>query len=60
MNYGTSFLTDSLHAIYGGAFKRLMTLLFDRKYRNEQWSLFKKLDHIDELLCHIKIPSTTQ
>ncbi|CAF3394937.1 unnamed protein product [Rotaria socialis] len=60
MNYGTSFLTDSLHTIYGGAFKRLLTLLFDRQYRNEQWSLFKKLDHIDELLCHIKIPSTTQ
>ncbi|CAF4008307.1 unnamed protein product, partial [Rotaria sp. Silwood1] len=60
INYGKSFLTDSLHTIYGGGFKRLMQLLFDRKYRKQEWSLFKKINHIDELLSHIKIPSTTQ
>lgn len=60
MNYGKSFLTDSLHTIYAGSFKKLMNLLLDRRYRNEEWSLFKKIDHIDELLSHIKVPTTTQ
>lgn len=60
MNYGKSFLTDSLHTIYAGAFKKLMELLFDRRYRKEDWSLFKKLNHIDEALSYVKVPSTTQ
>ena len=59
-DYGTSFLTDSLHTIYGGAFKKLMNLLFDGQYRQEPWSLFKKIVSIDEQLCYIKVPSTTQ
>ena len=59
-DYGTSFLTDSLHTIYGGAFKKLMNLLFDSQYRHEPWSLFKKIASIDEQLCHVKVPSTTQ
>ena len=41
-NYGKSFLTDSLHTIYGGGFKRLMQLFFDHQYCKEQRSLFKK------------------
>lgn len=59
-DYGTSFLTDSLHTIYGGAFKKLMNLLFDGQHRQEPWSLFKKISSIDEQLRHIKVPSTTQ
>ena len=59
-NYGTSFLTDSLHTIYAGAFKQLLHLLFDSEYRNESWSLFKKITQIDESLALLQTPSTTQ
>ena len=41
VDYDCLFLTDSLHTIYGGAFKELMDLLLDSQYRNEPWSLFK-------------------
>jgi hypothetical protein len=58
--YGTSFLTDSLHTIYSGAFKQLLRLLFDYEYRSKPWSLYNKINRIDELLSHIQNPSTTQ
>ncbi|CAF4583957.1 unnamed protein product [Rotaria socialis] len=58
--YGTSLLTDSLHTIYGGAFKQLLNLLFDSRYRQKTWSLFKKIPQIDDLLAVVQIPSTTQ
>lgn len=59
-NYGTSFLTDSLHTIYGGAFKQLLHLLFDAEYRHEPWSLYKKITKIDDLLSAVQTPSTSQ
>ncbi|CAF2518954.1 unnamed protein product [Rotaria sp. Silwood2] len=59
-HYGTSFLTDSLHTIYAGAFKQLLNLLFHSAYRNESWSLFEKITHIDESLTLVQTPSTTQ
>ena len=59
-HYGTSFLTDSLHTIYAGAFKQLLHLLFHSEYRNESWSLFKKITQIDESLALVQTPSTTQ
>ena len=37
-----------------------MQLFFDRQHRKEQWSLFKEIDYLDELLSFIKVPSTTQ
>lgn len=58
--YGTSFLTDSLHTIYAGVFKKLLSLYFDPKYRREQWSLFKIIFTVDQHLSLIKIPSTIQ
>jgi hypothetical protein len=58
--YGTSFLTDSLHTIYAGVFKQLLRLLFDYEYRSKPWSLYNKINRIDELLSHIQTPSTTQ
>ncbi|CAF2063533.1 unnamed protein product [Rotaria magnacalcarata] len=59
-HYGTSFLTDSLHTIYAGAFKQLLHLLFDSQYKNESWSLFKKIAQVDESLSLVQTPSTTQ
>lgn len=59
-HYGTSFLTDSLHTIYAGAFKQLLLLLFHSKFKNESWSLFKKITQIDESLSLVQTPSTTQ
>ncbi|CAF1009380.1 unnamed protein product [Rotaria sp. Silwood1] len=59
-HYGTSFLTDSLHTIYAGAFKQLLKLLFHSEYRNESWSLFEKITQIDKSLTLVQTPSTTQ
>ncbi|CAF1344306.1 unnamed protein product [Rotaria sordida] len=59
-HYGTSFLTDSLHTIYAGAFKQLLHLLFHSEYRNKSWSLFTKITQIDESLTLVQTPSTTQ
>lgn len=53
-------MTDSLHTIYAGAFKQLLRLLFDYEHRAKRWSLYKKIDRIDELLSHVQTPSTTQ
>lgn len=53
-------MTDSLHTIYAGAFKQIIRLLFDHEHRSKPWSLYKKIDRIDELLYHVQIPSTTQ
>ena len=53
-------MTDSLHTIYAGVFKQLLRLLFDYVYRSKPWSLYKKIDRINELLSHVQTPSTTQ
>ena len=53
-------MTDSLHTIYAGAFKQLLRLLFAYEHRSQSWSLYKKIDRIDELLFHVQTPSTTQ
>ena len=58
--YGTSFLTDSLHTIYAGAFKQFLHLLLDSEHRRQPWSLFNKITRIDELLSCVQTPSTTQ
>lgn len=58
--YGRSFLTDSLHTIYAGAYKQLLHLLLDSEYRRQSWSLYHKINRIDELLSYVQIPSTTQ
>jgi len=59
-NYGSSFLTDSLHTIYSGVYKQLLHLLFHTEYRSQSWSLFKKIEQIDQLLLLVQVPSTTQ
>lgn len=53
-------MTDSLHTIYAGAFKQIIRLLFDHEFHSKPWSLYKKIDRIDELLSHVQTPSTTQ
>ncbi|CAF1574932.1 unnamed protein product, partial [Didymodactylos carnosus] len=57
--YGSSFLTDSLHTIYSGAFKKLCDLLFHKQHKKQKWSLHKKIKDIDDLLQCVRIPSTT-
>ncbi|CAF1493580.1 unnamed protein product, partial [Didymodactylos carnosus] len=57
--YGSSFLTDSLHTIYGGVFKKICLLLFDNKHKKDKCSQYKKVKDIDDLLHTVRIPSTT-
>ncbi|CAF0823192.1 unnamed protein product [Didymodactylos carnosus] len=50
---------DTLHGVYSGVFKKLLTLFFDKTHRKEKWSLFRRIEDIDIGLSLITIPSTT-
>ncbi|CAF3764573.1 unnamed protein product [Rotaria sp. Silwood1] len=58
-DHGHSFLMDTLHTIYHGAFKRLLKLWFHSKYRTQQWSIRQHLNHIETELQQFRFPSTT-
>ncbi|CAF4026360.1 unnamed protein product, partial [Rotaria sordida] len=58
-DHGHSFLMDTLHTIYHGAFKRLLKLWFHSKYRTQQWSIRQHLNHIETELRQFRFPSTT-
>ncbi|CAF1302483.1 unnamed protein product [Rotaria magnacalcarata] len=58
-DHGYSFLTDSLHTIYHGVFKRLMTLWFDSKYRTQKWSIRQHMTDLGTDLRKFRFPSTT-
>ncbi|CAF1378024.1 unnamed protein product [Didymodactylos carnosus] len=58
-DHGYSFLMDTLHTIYHGAFKRLMKLWFHQKYRTPQWSIRKHMNDIETDLQRFRFPSTT-
>ncbi|CAF4113129.1 unnamed protein product, partial [Rotaria magnacalcarata] len=50
-DHGYSFLMDTLHTIYHGAFKRLMKLWFHSKYRAQQWSIRQYMQDIEGRLA---------
>ena len=56
-----SVLFDSLHTLYLGVFKKLCLLWFSnaRDHRRQKWSLFSKIDSIDEGLAAVRTPTTT-
>ena len=60
-SFDHSILFDSLHTLYLGVFKRLCLLLFSkaRNDRRQRWSLYNKINSIDEGLANVKIPTTT-
>ncbi|CAF1264971.1 unnamed protein product [Adineta ricciae] len=56
-NIGPSFVTDSLHNIYSGAFKRLLDIWF--KSRGDLYSIHKSLHVVEAQLDGIRYPSST-
>ncbi|CAF2786794.1 unnamed protein product [Rotaria sp. Silwood2] len=54
---GKSFCSDSLHNIYSGVFRRLLTCWF--KSRGKIYSIHKSLFSIEKILDSMKFPSTT-
>ncbi|CAF1463411.1 unnamed protein product [Adineta ricciae] len=56
---GSSFMTDSLHNIYSGAFKRMLKLWFDPKYSFEPWSIKCHMNSLSAQFAQLRLPSTT-
>ncbi|CAF3863670.1 unnamed protein product [Rotaria magnacalcarata] len=56
---GRSFMSDSLHNVYIGAFKRMLDLWLNKKYRKENWNIVKHLKKLAELFSSLRLPSTT-
>jgi hypothetical protein len=46
-----------MHALFSGVVKRLMEYWFDSRYKDEKFSLFKKLKLVDKYMAAIKKPS---
>ncbi|CAF1518863.1 unnamed protein product, partial [Rotaria sordida] len=55
---GTSFMSDTLHTIYHGAFKKLL-LLWTESSNKQPWSIARFLPLINLDLQNIRYPSTT-
>ncbi|CAF2233614.1 unnamed protein product [Rotaria magnacalcarata] len=55
---GTSFMSDTLHTIYHGAFKRLLKL-WTESSKKQPWSIIDCLPLINLDLANIRYPSTT-
>ncbi|CAF3599883.1 unnamed protein product [Rotaria socialis] len=56
---GQSFLSDSLHNLYGGAMKKLLKLWFSDEYKKSEWSSFTQFGTISKQLYQYRYPSTT-
>ncbi|CAF2107921.1 unnamed protein product [Rotaria magnacalcarata] len=56
---GHSFLVDSLHNIYLGLFRRLLSLWLSHQDKDEQWSVYSRINYLSSLLSRIRFPSTT-
>ncbi|CAF4653606.1 unnamed protein product, partial [Rotaria magnacalcarata] len=54
-----SFLSDSLHNLYGGAMKKLLKLWFSDEYKRSEWSSFTHFNTISKKLYQYRYPSTT-
>ncbi|CAF3664184.1 unnamed protein product [Rotaria sp. Silwood1] len=60
-SFGESILFDSLHTLYLGVFKKFCSLIFSKSKtdRQQKWSLYNKINSIDQGLSSVKIPTTT-
>ncbi|CAF1366154.1 unnamed protein product [Adineta ricciae] len=56
---GSSFLVDSLHNVYLGLFKRILSLWLSPEYKGECWSIWIRRNELSILLNRIRFPSTT-
>ncbi|CAF4238175.1 unnamed protein product [Rotaria socialis] len=58
---GQGFMSDSLHTVYGGAMKKLLSLWFDRKWctKEKPWTIESKISDINEILKSFSSPSTS-
>lgn len=51
---------DSLHCIYLGVMKNLLTLLFDSKFKEKPFSLFSKTKEVNDVIQAIQLPHFVQ
>ncbi|CAF1428373.1 unnamed protein product, partial [Rotaria sordida] len=60
-SFGESIVFDSLHTLYLDVFKKFCSLIFSKSKTNRQqkWSLYNKINSIDQGLSFVKIPTTT-
>ncbi|CAF1347745.1 unnamed protein product [Rotaria sp. Silwood1] len=60
-SFGELILFDSLHTLYLGVFKKFCSLIFSKSKtdRQQKWSLYNKINSIDQGLSSVKIPTTT-
>ncbi|CAF3798064.1 unnamed protein product, partial [Rotaria sordida] len=60
-SFGESIPFDSLHTLYLGVFKKFCLLTFSKSKtgRRQKWSLYNKINSIDQGLSSVKIPTTT-
>lgn len=47
---------DSLHCIYLGVMKQLLTLLFDIKYKEKAFSLYAKIKEVNDMIAGLQLP----
>ncbi|KAE8738830.1 hypothetical protein FOCC_FOCC015662, partial [Frankliniella occidentalis] len=56
----TSTAIDSMHALYLGVTRQILTLLFDHAYRNEKFSVHSKIKEFNERMSMIRPPHFVQ
>ncbi|CAF2840344.1 unnamed protein product [Rotaria sp. Silwood2] len=58
---GQGFLSDTLHTVYGGAMKRLLTIFFERRFctNEKQWTIQSDIDRINKRIQQYITPSST-
>ncbi|CAF2053857.1 unnamed protein product [Rotaria magnacalcarata] len=58
---GQGFLSDTLHTVYGGALRKLLSIFFERKYctQEKRWTIVKEMAKINERMQQFITPSST-
>merc|ERR1711946_7416 len=53
----SSQVIDLLHCLFGGVVKKICYLLFDYKYKNNSFSLYKNIDLINKKIDKLNPPT---
>ncbi|CAF4188742.1 unnamed protein product [Rotaria magnacalcarata] len=56
---GFSFVSDNLHNVYHGVFRKLLSLWLYTDYKREDWSCYNHIHHLSSILQSFRFPSTT-
>ncbi|CAF1218363.1 unnamed protein product [Rotaria magnacalcarata] len=56
---GFSFVSDNLHNVYHGVFRKLLSLWLYADYKREDWSCYNHIHHLSSILQSFRFPSTT-